>query len=178
MPERMKWTERRFSFDIPPGWLPNTIERLRGVGARLRELTREIDDQAASARRNDKWSIKEHIGHLADLEELWMQRARDFAARKPVLTAADMSNAKTEESDYNRISVHETMQEFLGKRDEYIRMLVDLDAETQEFQSMHPRLQVPVRVVDMAFFAAEHDDHHLASIRESISQATAGVISE
>ena len=30
----------------------------------------------------------------------------------------------------------------------------------------HPRLDKPMRLIDMVFFAAEHDDQHLASITE------------
>jgi len=28
----------------------------------------------------------------------------------------------------------------------------------------HPRLKVRMRLVDLAYFVAEHDDHHLASM--------------
>ena len=45
-----------------------------------------------------------------------------------------------------------------------------LNDETQNFKSLHPRLQVMVRPVDIAYFAAEHDDHHLAIIREVLRQ--------
>ena len=34
--------------------------------------------------------------------------------------------------------------------------------------SRHPRLDQPMRVVDLLYFCAEHDDHHLARIRELI----------
>jgi hypothetical protein len=30
--------------------------------------------------------------------------------------------------------------------------------------ALHPRLNVPMRVLDWAYFIAEHDDHHLAQI--------------
>ncbi len=30
--------------------------------------------------------------------------------------------------------------------------------------TLHPRLQQPMSAVDLAFFVAEHDDHHLARI--------------
>ena len=32
--------------------------------------------------------------------------------------------------------------------------------------SRHPRLDRPMRAVDMAYFVAEHDDHHLAKMTE------------
>lgn len=168
MIERMKWAERKFSFDIPSGWMPNTIERLKGIKPRLLDLTKSLSEELSQTRFNDKWSIKEHIGHLSDLEDLWIQRVKDFTERKAVLSAADMSNAATEKANHNDRPVDELLQAFLTKRDQYISLLKNLDAKTQEFQSLHPRLQVPVRAVDMAFFAAEHDDHHLASIREIV----------
>ncbi len=31
---------------------------------------------------------------------------------------------------------------------------------------VHPRLKQPMSMVDLFFFIAEHDDHHLARIRE------------
>jgi hypothetical protein len=31
--------------------------------------------------------------------------------------------------------------------------------------ALHPRLKIPMRIVDLAYFVAEHDDHHLATIR-------------
>ena len=30
--------------------------------------------------------------------------------------------------------------------------------------ALHPRLQQPMSVVDLGFFVAEHDDHHLNTI--------------
>jgi len=31
---------------------------------------------------------------------------------------------------------------------------------------LHPRLRTPMRLLDHLHFVAEHDDHHLAKIRE------------
>lgn len=31
MMQRTKWTERKFTFDFPEGWLSNILERLRGT---------------------------------------------------------------------------------------------------------------------------------------------------
>jgi hypothetical protein len=35
---------------------------------------------------------------------------------------------------------------------------------------LHPRLNQPMRVVDLLFFVAEHDDYHLARISELIRE--------
>jgi hypothetical protein len=31
--------------------------------------------------------------------------------------------------------------------------------------SLHPRLKIPVRIIDLVYFVAEHDDHHLGGRR-------------
>ena len=36
--------------------------------------------------------------------------------------------------------------------------------------SLHPRLQKPMRILDLAYFVAEHDDHHLAWITQLLGR--------
>lgn len=35
-----------------------------------------------------------------------------------------------------------------------------------ERSARHPRLGTPMRLIDLAYVVAEHDDHHLARLRE------------
>jgi hypothetical protein len=163
--QRTKWTERTFSFDFPEGWLPNILERLRGTPARINELTVLLSDEDASFTPHGKWSIKEHMGHLSDLDDLQEARIDDFIARKKMLRAADMANTKTVEANHNAKSVQQLFLNFVNKRKHLVARLEKLDDETQRFNAMHPRLNIPMRPVDAAFFTAEHDDHHLADIR-------------
>ncbi len=37
--------------------------------------------------------------------------------------------------------------------------------------ALHRRLESPMRLLDHAFFVAEHDDHHLANITELVRSA-------
>jgi hypothetical protein len=57
---------------------------------------------------------------------------------------------------------------FSEKRNAFVDELKGLDDETQGFISRHPRLNIPMKPVDMATFTAEHDDHHIASIAEIV----------
>lgn len=36
--------------------------------------------------------------------------------------------------------------------------------------SIHPRLQQPMRPIDMAQFILEHDEHHIETIKELINE--------
>jgi uncharacterized damage-inducible protein DinB len=167
--ERTKWIDRKFNFDFPVGLLKNMLVRLDGTSARLHKMTLSLSDQKTEAKPEGKWSIREHIGHLVDLEDLHIARLKEMADRKSELTAADMSNKKTEDSNHNNESTEDLIVAFSTKRSNLIKLLESMDEETQLFSSLHPRLNVQMRPIDVAYFTAEHDDHHLASIRELAS---------
>ena len=164
-----KWTDRKFTFDFPEGWMSDILERLRGTEIRIIYMINSISEKDCEFKPNGEWSIKEHIGHLSDLEDLHEGRIDDFLERKEVLRAADMQNTKTYDASHNSRSKEELISEFFAKRKNFVDRLESLDDETHKFKSMHPRLQTPMRPVDVAFFTAEHDDHHLADIREILN---------
>lgn len=165
---RLPWVDRKFTFDIPPGWIYDIIERLRGTEHRLRAITREVPEQILVLKPEGGWSIKEHIGHLIDLEPLHTGRVDDFREGKSILRAADMSNQATEAADHNARKVDFLIDSFFILRNAFLEGLLSLDDKTQQSQALHPRLQVYMRPIDLAFFTAEHDDHHLASIRAAL----------
>ena len=163
--QRTKGIDRKFTFDFLEGWILNILERLRGTAVRMENMVKNISHDHLTQKVNDSWSIQEHIGHLLDLEELHEGRIDDFIARKKILRAADMTNAKTIAANHNHTEVQLLLNDFKKSRDHFIGRLEMLDDETQKFKSLHPRLKIMMRPVDMAYFTAEHDDHHLASIR-------------
>ena len=163
---RTRWVERRFIFNFPEGWLGNILARLQGTHARLLELTASLSEEKLTYKQGNAWSIQEHVGHLIDLEALHDGRINDFILRKPVLRAADMTNAKTNAAFHNRRKLASLLEQFRDIRNQFVSRLEMLDEETQRFRSRHPRLNTMMRPCDMAYFTAEHDDHHLATIRE------------
>ena len=163
--QRTKWVERKFTFDFPEGWMYNIMERLQGTPARIKEMVIGLDEDLANLKPEGKWSIKEHIGHLYDLEFLHDGRLDDFKEGKEILRAADMKNALTEESHHNLSSLATLIDKFSKSRRDFLIKLNSLDDATLVRKSLHPRLQIMMRPVDVAYFCAEHDDHHLASMR-------------
>jgi uncharacterized damage-inducible protein DinB len=159
-----KWLDRRFQYHPPAGEFPMILERLRGVAARVDEKAARIPALELVRRPREGWSIQEHVGHLLDLEPLWMKRVEDFLAGKDELTAADMSNARTNAAGHNQRSIAAVTAEFRVVRS---RLVARLDAATDadvERTALHPRLKRPMRLIDLCFFVAEHDDHHLAIV--------------
>jgi len=166
MVRRTKWVERVFDFRMPVGVFPCVAERLRGTPARLEEMTRRLPAHALTARREGKWSIQEHAGHLLDLDELHEGRLEDYAAGLEVLRPADMTNRKTAEAGHNEARLEDLLAAFRAARLGFLRRLEEMTEDELAASALHPRLQVPMRVIDMAYFVAEHDDHHLATITE------------
>lgn len=145
------------------------IERLISTTCRLKSIADEVSDVRASVRLKGKWSMKDHIGHLVDLEDIHTFRLREFLSRKPELFAADMKNQQTEDANHNSKSTQALLESFSTKRKVFVNVLSSMDDQTHLFQSLHPRLKVLMRPIDVGTFTAEHDDHHLASIRELLT---------
>jgi uncharacterized damage-inducible protein DinB len=144
------------------------IERLRGTPARLEDRVKAIPTELLTKRDGDKWSIQENAGHLLDLESLVQQRLGEYLAGAKKLHAADMSNRKTHEANHNQVSTDTILANFRSERTQLVSRLDNLAPEMFAAVAHHPRLNVPMRLVDMLFFQAEHDDYHLARISEMI----------
>ena len=166
MIKRMRWVEREFEFNLPVGVFPCVVERLRGTPARLEELTRGLTRERLTAKPGGLWSIQEQAGHLLDLDELHEGRLEDYARGLEVLRAADMRNRKTEEAGHNGARLADILAAFRAGRESFVRRLEALTEEEVGKAALHPRLRKQMRVIDMAYFTAEHDDHHLAAVSE------------
>jgi uncharacterized damage-inducible protein DinB len=165
---KLAWIERRFIFDLPLAMFPNVLERLRGTPARIEDRLREVDPDLLRKRYGDTWSIQENIGHLIEVETLWIGRLDDFAGGLNQLRPADMSNRATKDANYNSKNPKEILAGFRQAREEFVRRLEQLPDEAIQNSAFHPRLGQPMRVLDHMVFTAEHDDHHLARVTELI----------
>jgi uncharacterized damage-inducible protein DinB len=166
MVDRMEWIKRQFTFELPTSMYANVVERVRGTPARLEDLVRGLAPEVLTRRDNDKWSIQEHAGHLLDLEPLGMNRLDDYEAGRATLQAADMTNRRTHEANHNADTIEHILARFRREREEFVARLDAYDEAFVERTALHPRLMAHIRPVDLAFFIAEHDDHHLARISE------------
>lgn len=72
------WFNRKFHFDHSQFIFPSILERLEGTPLRLSKKVENLNEEIAAHKPEGKWSIKEHIAHLADLEVLWQNRCQDI----------------------------------------------------------------------------------------------------
>lgn len=168
MVAKLKWFDRRFSFDYPVEWHPDIVERFRSLPARLEDKVRRYQPRGILTRRDadDTWSIQENIGHLLDLEPLFDKRMEEFLAGKDPLSPADVTNRATHEANHNARPIDSILAELRTLR---LNQAVALDRlHTSDFAriSTHPRLKQKLRLVDAVYFVCCHDDYHLARMSE------------
>ena len=161
-----RWPDRAFRFDNPPWMLADFIERLRGNIHRTGPLLARVPDPLLRAQPDGTWSLLQNAGHLGDVEELWLQRIEELKAGRPVLTPADGAHFSALAEVHQERSAEEVLEYLAHRRAALVRALEGADDTLQRAAALHERLKVNMRLVDMAQFAAEHDDHHLVRMRE------------
>jgi len=172
MAERRIWFDRQFELGLPAEAYPDVLERVRGSPARIEERVEDLLEDALTLRLGGAWSIQENVGHLLDLEPLWAGRLDDLLDGAEKLRAADLENRRTHEAGYNHRPISALLTEFRVARKATVRRLDALSNADLQMVSLHPRLELPMSVVDLFFFVAEHDDHHLARISEILRKGS------
>jgi len=164
MSDVLPWLEYRWTFEFPVGMFRAIVERLRGTPARIEEALCGVPRERLVARVGDTWSVLEQAGHLRLVEELWRRRLEEYRRGAAALTAADMENRATAGAAFNERPAGAVLADFRSARATTVAALDGFDLEMAARVAHHPRLDRPMRLVDLCFFAAEHDDHHLAAI--------------
>ncbi|HEY5826371.1 MAG TPA: DinB family protein [Cyclobacteriaceae bacterium] len=159
--KKFEWFDRQFTFGLPKEMLPFYLERLEGTIARIEQKVKGVDNKILSAKLNDKWSIKQNIGHLAEVDQVGNKRIDEMTSGVAVL-----SPAVFEPQDYNPWPIEKVVHFFIQTRRANLDKYKTLSEEQVVKSSLHPRLKVQLTPVDLAWFDAEHDDHHLVKINE------------
>jgi len=179
--ESNKWFDREFDLNFGGERYAAIYDQLKSAPGRLRQAVVGGGQMAGSTPNADglpeevlvrkpdgKWSIKEQVGHLFTMEPLWRVRFLDIKDRKPVLTTADLNNTATTEAGFNSWSIGTLLEKFATQRAETIRLLDGIDALDPDATSLHPRLKQPMRVIDLAYFVSEHDNHHIEIVKKMV----------
>ena len=95
---------------------------------------------------------------------------KDFIDGEKELRPADLENTKTHNANHNAISLEDLIESLKNERAILLSNCKLLSDVAETTTALHPRLKKPMRVIDLAFFIAEHDDHHLAAITKINNQ--------
>lgn len=155
------WFERNLRFGYSAEMLPFFLERLSGTIVRLEAKVKGVSNEVLSVKFEGKWSIKQNIGHLAEVDSIANKRIDEMTRGIEL-----MSPAVFEPQDYNPWSIEKVLELFKTNRSLNLKKYQSLSELDLKKSSLHPRLKVQMTPVDLAWFDAEHDDHHLVKINE------------
>ena len=166
---KQKWFDKKFEFKYSPADYDLLLNELMKTPEKISQLVLSLPEEKLTKKIDNRWSIKENIGHLIDLEELHDGRIDDFISGKEILRPADLNNRKTDEANHNSKNISQLLIQLKQVRENFLERLSDLDASVRERIAIHPRLNQPMRPIDMAQFVLEHDEHHIQTIKELIA---------
>ncbi len=158
------WFERKFEKIEDLGLFPTVFERLQGTPYRLVQKLENVDNSITQPSEEGKWSINKEIGHLFDLEPLWYGRVEDLLNGQTYLRDADLLNTKTHKADHDHSTAQKIIEKFERERHKLIQLLKVVEEKDLKKTALHPRLKTLMTLVDLIYFVAEHDDHHLSRI--------------
>ena len=168
-----RWFDRTFETGLPASEVPRLLDRLRAAPDRLASLLDGMPRAIRIYKPDGRWSAQEQAGHLLDLEDLWASRLDDFEQGRQVLHPADLQNRRTHDARHNDRDARDLIAAFRTARTEIVDRLAGWSPAELSRVSRHPRLEQSMSVVDLCFFVAEHDDHHLATAAEIAAAAGA-----
>lgn len=112
----------------------------------------------------DKWSVKELLGHLSDVERIFCYRALRFARKDPTALPGFDENdyAPAMEADGRKLA--DLLEEWLDVRRATISFLRGLPAEAWGRRGIANGKEISVRA--LAYAIAGHARHHLEVLAE------------
>ncbi len=170
--EMPQWFERKFNFDFGMEKLPELLERMEKSVLKFRKIIQDKSEEQLNYKPDGKWSAKEHIGHLWILEPLWQKRFSEIKDNKTEMSPADLNNTATDNAFFNQYEIEKILSDFQQERQRTIQLLKNFKGEDFQQSLYHPRLKQPMRIIDLIYFVAEHDKHHLNAISKMMDNTT------
>jgi len=120
-----------------------------------------------------EWSLKEIAAHVRDAEATFLERLRLIAGQEePELPDIDV-DAYVLERDYQRLDLHEVLQEFAQLRQRSSSLLWSLEPFEWEREGLHP-YRGRLSIMQVARDMNEHDLGHLWQVRRLRQQIEEG----
>jgi hypothetical protein len=117
---------------------------------------------------DDGWSILYIVCHLHDYEQIYTERARlMLELSNPTFIAVPSNDELSERHQYQNQNMREMLEDYLSRRQTFIKLLESLTDEQWVRQGIH--LQTgEATVLSLAINAALHDIDHLGQIVQAI----------
>ena len=159
-PRPILWTERQFDFPTDASEKESLLHHLASFPSQCAIVLDSIPHDKLTFRRDDKWSIQEHLGHLLDRDVLPARRIVEILAGNEVLTPADMDNQETWDQEYNSQNIYDICERFMKKRKELVDLFNSVPESKWLDSAFHKRLNRHISILDLAYFQGQHDHYH------------------
>lgn len=147
---------------VPDGDILATLEGQ--VGETL-ELLRGLSEERALFRYGpEKWSVKEVVGHVADTERVFAQRALRFARNDATPLPGFDENEYVRNAHFDRCPLGGLLDEFESVRRATVLLFRHLEDQAWDRRGLANNAEVSVRA--LAWIAAGHERHHRTILRE------------
>lgn len=144
------------------------------LGAEIEQWERLLggvsEEQAESRPREDQWSIKEILGHLADAERVFGYRALCIARGDKTALPSFEQDEYVRESGANRRGLKSLLDEFVNLRRANIAMFYGLSPLSWKRTGTVSDGLMSVRA--LAYIIAGHEMRHLKLLRARLEAAT------
>src|SRR5258708_24543952 len=110
--KKLAWFERQLTFGLPKNMLPFYLERLEGTDPRIEFKIKDQPDEILSWQVGGKWSIKQNIGHLSEVDTIGNRRIDEMLAGIAMLSPAVFDTRL----DYNAMPVGDVIGIFTSGR--------------------------------------------------------------
>jgi uncharacterized damage-inducible protein DinB len=133
-----------------------------------------VDDATLDYKANpQKWSIREIVGHLADVEMIYGYRMRQMIADKNPTIAPIEQDDWARNLEYRSTPLAEMLEQFRVLRQANARLLRRLTTADLEKGAFHPERNRVFTLGELVDFMAAHHPNHIGQIERLKEQARA-----
>lgn len=147
---------------VPEG---DVVEILRSGGRELHDAVMAIPEQRGGFRyAEDKWTIREVIGHLIDAERIFTYRAMRIARGDTTPLAGFEENDYVRTAGSDARTLASLAHEVGALRESTVHLFQSLPADAWVRRGVASGKEISVRA--LAYIVAGHPQHHLRILRE------------
>jgi hypothetical protein len=150
---------------VPDGDFVKELESQ--IGSTVALLRRAPADRADFAYAPGKWTVKEVVGHLTDVERVMGFRALWFARRDAQPLPGFDENAWVPSGNFADRSLADLTDEFQAVRAATLALVRGLDTSTLTRRGSANGAEISVRA--LLYIIAGHERHHVALLKERYS---------
>lgn len=147
---------------VPEGHIAEVLQRQHDET--LRSLSDLTEEQANVRYAEGKWSLKQVVGHIADVERLWNYRILYIARGDAREFSGYDREIFVQNSPFSHLPLREALKDYAAVRQSTITLVGSLTEEAMLRQGTFNNYPLSARAA--AYVIAGHELHHLNILRD------------